>query len=243
LSDVVGGLDEHAALHERMRLRRGILAQADQNVLYIDEANLLPDEIVDAILDAAAQGTFTVRRGMLSATYRARFTLIGSMNPEEGRLRPQIMDRFGLRVIVRGLQNPEERLEAYRRVSAYRHNARRVVAEYAMETTVARAEIQHARELLPQVAIPENLAKLGLEMIQALGIDSLRAEITLFEGARAHAAADNRTQVEEADLRLVAPMALRLRRSAYMQDFFAGQQEEDDEIQRVTGDDHEQYTG
>jgi magnesium chelatase subunit I len=98
MEDVVGGLDERAAVHERMRIRRGLLAQADRNLLYIDEVNLLDDEIVDAILDAAAQGLYTVRRGPVSATYRARFTLIGSMNPEEGRLRPQILDRFGLRV-------------------------------------------------------------------------------------------------------------------------------------------------
>ncbi|MEJ5223024.1 MAG: ATP-binding protein, partial [Anaerolineales bacterium] len=86
LEDVVGGIDERAAVHERLKIRRGILAQADRNLLYIDEINLLPDEIVDAILDAAAQGIYTVRRGPVAATYRARFVLIGSMNPEEGRL-------------------------------------------------------------------------------------------------------------------------------------------------------------
>ena len=118
LEDVVGGLDERALVHERLRLRRGILAHADQNVLYADEVNLLSDEIINAILDAAAQGMYTVRRGVISASYRSRFSLIGTMNPEEGRLRPQIMDRFGLRVIVRGLENPEARLEAYRRVSS-----------------------------------------------------------------------------------------------------------------------------
>ena len=112
LEDVVGGLDERAQVHERMRLKRGILGQADLNLLYADEVNLLGDEIVDSILDAAAQGSYTVRRGPVSATYRARFTLIGSMNPEEGNLRPQILDRFGLRVIVRGLEDPEQRLQA-----------------------------------------------------------------------------------------------------------------------------------
>jgi magnesium chelatase subunit I len=101
LEDVVGGIDERAAVHERMRVRRGILAQADRNLLYIDEINLLGDDIVDSILDAAAQGTYTVRRGPVAATYRARFVLIGSMNPEEGRLRPQILDRFGLRTRAR----------------------------------------------------------------------------------------------------------------------------------------------
>ncbi len=126
LEDVVGGIDpqstgagDQVSSHARMRVRRGLLAQADRNLLYIDEINLLADDIVDAILDAAAQGSYTVRRGLISSTYRARFVLIGSMNPEEGCLRPQILDRFGLRVIVRGLENPAERLEAYRRVQAY----------------------------------------------------------------------------------------------------------------------------
>ena len=101
LEDVVGGINERIAVQQsRVRIERGILARADNNLLYIDEVNLLNDEIVDAILDAAAQGHYTVRRGAMAGTYRARFVLIGSMNPEEGRLRPQIMDRFGLRVSV-----------------------------------------------------------------------------------------------------------------------------------------------
>lgn len=103
LDDVIGGINERSVTHERVRLRRGILAQADRNILYVDEVNLLADEVVDAILDAVAQGSYTVRRGPLSAAYRSRFVLIGSMNPEEGHLRPQILDRFGLRVVVHGL--------------------------------------------------------------------------------------------------------------------------------------------
>src|SRR5690606_4286491 len=123
LEDVVGGINERVAIQQqRVRLERGILARADNNLLYIDEVNLLNDEIVDAILDASAQGAYTVRRGAMAGTYRSRFVLIGSMNPEEGRLRPQIMDRFGLRVNVRGLMEREERLEVYRRVRSYRQN-------------------------------------------------------------------------------------------------------------------------
>ena len=124
LEDVVGGVDERAAIHSRMRLRRGLLAQADRNLLYVDEVNLLESEVVDALLDAAAQGSYTVRRGPLAATYWSRFVLVGSMNPEEGNLRPQILDRFGLRVVVRGLEDPTERLEAYRRVQAYQGSPR-----------------------------------------------------------------------------------------------------------------------
>ena len=100
IEDVIGGIHERAAVHDRLRFRRGIIAQADRNLLFVDEVNLLGDDVIDVILDAAAQGYFIVRRGPLSATYRSRFILIGSMNPEEGNLRPQIMDRFGLRVRI-----------------------------------------------------------------------------------------------------------------------------------------------
>ena len=238
LEDVVGGIDPHtagtgerAAVHERQRVRRGILAQADRNLLYIDEINLLADDIVDAILDAAAQGSYTVRRGPVSATYRARFVLIGSMNPEEGRLRPQIMDRFGLRVIVRGLDDLAERLEAYRRVQAYLSNPRGMLSIYGNEMVAAAEEIQSARAILPKVALPDRVARPAIKLVQKLGIDSLRAEITWFEAARAYAAADGRAKVSPDDLQAVAPMALRLRRSQFMTEYFSSQAGEEEELQ------------
>lgn len=234
LEDVVGGIDERAAItHERLRVRRGILAQADRNLLYIDEINLLGDDIVDAILDAAAQGSYTVRRGPVSATYRARFVLIGSMNPEEGRLRPQILDRFGLRVVVRGLERPAERLEAYRRVQSYLANPRRMSSAYTEEMLAAAEEIQAARERLPKVTLPDKVAKPAIALVQKMGIDSLRAEITWFEASRAFAAADGRQTVTPADLRAVAPMALRLRRSQFMSEYFKGQEGEEEEMGRL----------
>jgi len=231
LEDVIGGIDERAAIQERLRLRRGILAQADRNLLYIDEINLLADDIVDAILDAAAQGSYTVRRGPVSATYRARFVLIGSMNPEEGRLRPQIMDRFGLRVIVRGLDDPAERLEAYRRVQSYLSNPRGMASLYGSEMVAAAEEIQSARDLLPKVSLPDRVARPAIKMVQKLGIDSLRAEITWFEAARAYAAAAGRLKVTSEDLQEVAPMALRLRRSQFMTEYFSSQAGEEEELQ------------
>jgi magnesium chelatase subunit I len=231
LEDVVGGIDEKAGnLHERMRLRRGLLAQADRNLLYIDEVNLLTDEIVDAILDAAAQGTFTVRRGPISATYRARFLLIGSMNPEEGRLRPQILDRFGLRVIVRGLESREERLEAYRRVQAYHTTPRAMISQFAEEIASASEEIDSARKRLRDVLLPDKIAQPAIELVQKMGLDSLRAEITWFESARAYAAADGRTEVTSTDLSVVAPMALRIRRSPFMTEYINNQQDEEEEL-------------
>jgi magnesium chelatase subunit I len=230
IEDVVGGIDERAAVHERMRVRRGILAQADRNLLYIDEINLLGDDIVDSILDAAAQGSYTVRRGPVAATYRSRFVLIGSMNPEEGRLRPQILDRFGLRVIVRGLERPAERLEAYRRVQAYLANPRQMAGQFSEEMEAAATEIRTARELVRNVTVPDRVANPAIELVQKMGIDSLRAEITWFESARAYAAADGRTEVSAEDLRAVAPMALRLRRSQFMNEYLKGQRFEEKEL-------------
>jgi magnesium chelatase subunit I len=232
LEDVVGGLDERAVIHERLRLKRGIMAHADQNILFVDEVNLLTDEIVDAILDASALGTYTVRRGPISATYNARFVLVSSMNPEEGNLRPQILDRFGLRVIVRGLAESAERFEAYRRTRTYREHPRLVIQQYAFETSLARQEIQQARTLLPKVEIPTEIADAGIRLIQHLQIDSLRAEISLFEAARAYAAADSRTSVTIEDLRTIAPLALRLRHSEFMSQYFAKRASEDEELYR-----------
>jgi len=230
LDDVVGGIDERAALHERMRIRRGILAQADRNLLYIDEINLLSDEIMDSILDAAAQGNYTVRRGPVSATYRSRFVLIGSMNPEEGKLRPQILDRFGLRVIVRGLEDIADRLEAYRRVQAYLANPRQMAGQFSAEMEAAAAEIQSARERVKKVVLPDEIANPAIELVQKMGIDSLRAEITWFEAGRAYAAADGREEVMLEDLKAVAPMALRLRRSQFMTEYFVGQNDEESQL-------------
>jgi magnesium chelatase subunit I len=226
MEDVVGGLDPRAEVHDRMRLKRGILSRADRNLLYVDEVNMLTDQVVDAILDAAAQGQYTVRRGAMSATYRSDFTLIGSMNPEEGRLRPQIMDRFGLRVIVEGLTKKEDRLSAYQRSRAYQENKRAFWGRYWEETRLLRDEIQACRDDLNEVELPDQAAQTGLELIEALEIDSLRAEITLFESARAHAIADSRKEVTLEDVRTVAPMALRLRQSPFIEDYLHDQNSE-----------------
>lgn len=233
IDDVVGGVDERAFIHERMRIRRGILAQADKNLLYIDEINLLSNDIIDAILDAAAQGRYTVRRGPVSATYRSRFVLIGSMNPEEGKLRPQILDRFGLRVIIRGLESTEERLEAYHRVNAYLTNPRAMINMYSSEINDVCNEILEARKRLIKVTIPDILAKQAIQLIQNVGIDSLRAEITWFESARAYTAADGRLSVTQSDLTIVAPMALRLRRSNFMNNYFDQQKSEEGELKSL----------
>ncbi len=228
LNDVVGGINERVALEQhKVRLERGLLSMADQNVLFVDEVNLLADDIADAILDAAAQGIYTVRRGPLAATYRARIVLVGSMTPEEGELRPQIQDRFGLRVLVRGLTSSQDRLQVYRRVSAYQTNPHALRAAWAAETAAIADEIAQARARLPQVKLTPQVERTGMAWVKRLRIDSHRAEIVLFEAARAHAAAEGRAQADLSDLRAAASMALRQRRSRFMDDYLAAQAKEE----------------
>ena len=144
------------------------------------------------------------------------------------------MDRFGLRVIVRGLDDSKERLKAYRRVQAYLNSPRQVIGEYTAGITALRDELEATRERLHQVRISNKVAKEAIAMIQELGVDSLRAEITWFEAARAYAAASGRTTVKLADLHAVAPMALRLRRSKFINEYFDDQQGEEEELEALT---------
>ncbi|MCK5646574.1 MAG: ATP-binding protein [Anaerolineales bacterium] len=236
LEDVVGGLDERAAVLNRVRIKKGLLARADRQLLYVDEVNLLADDIVDVILDAAAQGTYSVHRGPLAATYRSRFVLIGSMNPEEGQLRPQILDRFGLRVIVRGLDQREDRLEAYRRSVDFLNNPKTLASAYVQSTAVARNELEEARAALFEVKLEDEAINFGSSLIEEMGIESLRAEITLFEAARAHAIADGRVEANLDDIRITAKMALRLRRSSFIKDYLTSQSQEEEDLSKIMSD-------
>lgn len=233
LDDVLGKIDERAAVYKRMQVRRGILSHANKNILFIDEVNLLEDRVVDAILDASALGSFTVRRGTIAATYQSRFTLIGTMNPEEGSLRPQIMDRFGLRLLVTGLEDIDDRLEAYNRSQAYIKNPLKMASLWENDTNLAKDEIENARALLPKVILSKAVAKVGLKLIKDFEISSIRAELTLFEASKALAAADNRGEVSIADILQIAPMTLRLRRSKFIKQYFVDQSLEEDEIRKV----------
>ncbi len=234
LDDVVGGINERIALEQqRVRLARGILGQADGNVLYIDEVSLLEDAVTDAILNAASQGFYTVRRGPMNLRYRSRFLLIGSMNPAEGKLRPQIMDRFGLRAVVRGLTDPESRYQVYNRALSYYQNPEKLAESYSDMTLSMAQQIESARERLSSVTINGEAMRLGLQVIQDLGVDSGRAEITLFEASRAYCAADERDEVTTDDIKAVAPLAMRLRQSSGLNEFFRNQEVEDLRLQTL----------
>lgn len=232
LDDVVGGINERVALEQqRVRLERGILGHADGHILYIDEVNLLDDTIADAILDASAQGHYTVRRGPMRLQYRSRIILIGSMNPEEGKLRPQLMDRFGLRAVVHGLEVPDERFQVFENAALYHKDPVQLASIYANATLSLANEIEQARKVLPSVTIGDEAREVGLQLIQSLNIDSSRAEITLFEAARAHAAADERDVVLPVDIEAVAMLSLRQRQSPSIVKFFDDQRTEDNAIQ------------
>jgi magnesium chelatase subunit I len=230
LPDVVGRVNEIALERGLVRLEEGILSVAHKNLLYVDEINLLQDRVADAILDAAAQGRYSVRRGIVIGTYQAKFILVGSMNPEEGTLRPQIMDRFGLRVVVNPLEHGGERLELYHRMRLFQREPYTFMSQFQKENELVKLEVTGARELLAQVELTPDAEQLGLRLVQALQIASHRAEFAMFEAARAHAAADGRTTATCDDVRVVAPMALRLRRSHFMAQFTEQSEQELGEI-------------
>ncbi len=214
LDDVIGGINERVALEQRrVLLEPGVLATAHEQVLYVDEVNLLEPTLVDAILDAAAQGRTFVRRGAMIRLYPSRFVLIGSMNPEEGRLRPQIMDRFGLRVWVGPLAG-DERLAAARNARQFRSDPAQLRSRYLDQTNALAVVIAAARAQLPGIEPEPALEAAAVELVDALAIPSHRAELTLIEAARAHAALTAAGSAGLDNLRPVAHLALRHRRSA-----------------------------
>lgn len=236
MEDVVGGINERVAIEQqRVLLDEGVLARAHRNLLYIDEVNLLDARVVDAILDAAAQGRTFVRRGPMTRLYPAQFVLIGSMNPQEGILRPQILDRFGLRVWVAPLMEYEQRMEIYRRARGFREHAAAFRDQYAEETAKLKQEIAAAREILPHVSVEPAAEQFAITCIQRLAVPSHRAEIALFEAARARAAADFRMVAGVDDVRRVALLALRQRRNPQIDEYAAAMVAEEEAITRVMG--------
>lgn len=233
IDDVVGGASVRASLEQqRLRFEPGLLAHAHRNILYIDEVNLLDEAIVDAILDAAATGYCVVRRGRLAASYPSEFVLIGSMNPEEGDLRPQILDRIGLRVYVSPCSALEERLEIAHRMREYRANPERFLARFGEVTERAAASIERARQVVDDVELAPEAEHFAVALASELGIESHRAEIVLMEAARGYAALNERTVADVSDVRAVAALALR-RRKSKLSGFEEAALREDEEIASV----------
>lgn len=206
---VVGALDlERALAKGEKRFEPGLLARAHRGFLYIDEVNLLDDHLVDLLLDVAASGENVVEREGLSIRHPSRFVLVGSGNPEEGDLRPQLLDRFGLSVEVRTSSDLSERMEIVRRRDAFERDPAGFQKTWARKTSALRRSVVDARERVGNVSFPDSLLEKAVMLCVALGADGLRGELTLMRAARAKAALDGATSVTEATLRSIAPLAL-----------------------------------
>ena len=209
---VVGALDlERALVNGEKRFEPGLLARAHRGFLYIDEVNLLDDHLVDLLLDAAASGENVVEREGLSVRHAARFVLVGSGNPEEGELRPQLLDRFGLCVDVRTPDEIEERLEVVRRRDAFERDPAAFAKTWKRKDSALRRKIEKARQTLNDIDTPQDVLEKAARLCIALGADGLRGELTMLRAARALAALEGRDSAAMKDMRRVAPLALRHR--------------------------------
>ncbi|HYH48566.1 MAG TPA: VWA domain-containing protein [Acidimicrobiia bacterium] len=210
---VVGTLDlEGALLEGRTRLRPGLLAAAHGGVLYVDEVNLLADHLVDVLIDAAAFGINRVERDGLTAEHPSRFVLVGSMNPEEGELRPQLLDRFGLAVEVRAPRDPEQRTEVVRRRLAFDADPAGFAERYAASEEALRGAISGAAAILGDVVVPDEVLAFTSRLCAELDAEGLRADLVLARGIAALAALDGRKEATADDVVRLAPLALAHRR-------------------------------
>ncbi|MGA5797306.1 putative cobaltochelatase [Streptomyces cellulosae] len=210
---LVGALDIERALAEGVKaFEPGLLAAAHRGILYVDEVNLLHDHLVDLLLDAAAMGASYVEREGVSVRHAARFLLVGTMNPEEGELRPQLLDRFGLTVEVSASREPDQRVEVVRRRLAYDDDPAGFAARWADEETAVRQRIVAARELLPSVRLGDGALRQIAATCAAFEVDGMRADIVMARTATALAAWAGRTDVLAEDVRQAALLALPHRR-------------------------------
>lgn len=206
---VVGTLDITRALREGIKaLEPGLLARANRGILYIDEINLLDDHIADLLLDAAALGVNIVEREGVSVSHPARFLLVGTMNPEEGELRPQIADRIGLQVEVKALASQAERVSIMKLRESFLRDPARFAAGYSDRQQELSAAIERATTLLPGVEMPERLYGAIAQLVMKFDVASHRADITILHCSRAMAALEGRTRVEPRDVLYAATLAL-----------------------------------
>lgn len=220
---VAGTLDiEHVLKTGEKRFEPGVLAQANGNLLYVDEVNLLDDHIVDLLLDSAAMGVNYVEREGVSFSHPARFILVGTMNPEEGELRPQLLDRFGLSVDVRGDRDTAQRKEVVRRRIAFDEDPERYTESVSEETERIRVALSEARRSLPSVTTDDSVLDAIVSVTTHFGIDGHRADITMMKAARANAALEARKKTTCDDIRAVAALVLshRMRRRPFEESAF-----------------------
>lgn len=215
---VAGSLNMEQAIKKGEKVfEPGLLAQANGNILYVDEINLLDDHIVDILLDSAAMGVNTVEREGISYSHPARFVLVGTMNPEEGDLRPQLLDRFGLVVEIRGEQDVALRSALIRRRMEYEKDPAAFCRAWEPKQTALRHRIQEAQEHLNQVEIPNRLYEDAAKIGVALQVDGHRSDIVLIKAACTLAAFDGKAEAAREHLLRAAPMVLthRMRRQPF----------------------------
>jgi Mg-chelatase subunit ChlI len=215
---VVGTLDIEKAIQEgKKHFEPGVLAAANRGILYVDEVNLLDDHIVDLLLDSAAMGVNIVEREGISFSHPARFILIGTMNPEEGDLRPQLLDRFALSVDVSGIRRPQERIEILQRHVAYEEDAEAFRAEWQPMEDSLSLRIAKAREVVDQVKYTQNDLRLIASLMAEMQVDGHRADLVVLKTARAHAAYEGRTSINDQDIALAIRLAIphRLKRGPF----------------------------
>jgi Mg-chelatase subunit ChlI len=209
---VVGTLDlEHAIKKGEKRFEPGVLAEANRGILYVDEVNLLDDHIVDVLLDSAAMGVNSIEREGVSYSHPSEFILVGTMNPEEGELRPQLLDRFGLCVNIEGIEDPLQRVEVVKRWVAFEENPKAFLEEWQQAEVDLRERIVCARELLPRVRISDDILNKIAHISIEIGVDGHRADIIMMKTAKTVAAFHQRTNVTYGDLEEAADMALQHR--------------------------------
>ena len=218
LEQLVGTLSIEDALQSgAVRLSPGLVARAHQGVLYVDEVNLLPDALVDALLDVAASGVNTVERDGISQRHAARFVLVGTMNPEEGELRPQLLDRFGLSVWLHNPLDAAQRQQIVRSRLLFDADPGAVAASHADALQNLAASVLDAQALLPRVQWPDDALAHAGALALAAGVDGVRADLVMLRAARASAALDGRDAVTVADVEAVAELALHHRRQTAAQ--------------------------
>ncbi|WP_193612759.1 VWA domain-containing protein [Nocardioides lijunqiniae] len=232
---VLGSLHLERALSEgKAEYEPGLLARAHRGILYVDEVNLLHDHLVDLLLDAAAMGRSTVERDGVSVEHAARFVLVGTMNPEEGELRPQLLDRFGLTVEVAAPRDPQTRVEVVRRRMAYDADPDAFVAAYAEREAALTARIQRAQELVGRVVLSDAALLKIAEVCAAFEVDGMRGDLVTARTAIAHAAWHERTSVTREDIRAAARLSLPHRRR---RNPFDAPGLDEELLDRVLGDD------
>ena len=215
---VVGTLDiEKAIQFGEKHFEPGVLAGANRGILYVDEINLLDDHIVDLLLDSAAMGVNVVEREGISFSHPARFILVGTMNPEEGDLRPQLLDRFALSVEVRGIDNPIDRMEILERHIAYENDVEAFREEWMPGEEDLAAQIAAAREILDNVTYSRDDLRLIASMMSEMQIDGHRADLVVLKTARANAAFNGRDYINDSDIGLAIKLAIphRLKRGPF----------------------------